>query len=83
MRPVTPKSYAEHGRSVLERAIEGKHAVTDVPNIAGTKSDIEDGSTLKEYVGTNKYGDLVVAPGDHYSLCDVLDTIRAIQSEDE
>jgi hypothetical protein len=81
MRPVDPKSYAAHDRSVLERSIEGKHAVAEVPDIAGSGGDVEDGYTQMQHVETHRYGDLVVAPDDYVDMSSIMELIKGIQSK--
>lgn len=81
MRPIDSKSYAEHGRAILQRAIEGKHAVSDVPNLSGDDGDIENGYTQMEHVDSHRYGDLVVAPDDYVDMYAIMERIKDIQSK--
>jgi hypothetical protein len=78
----TPKS--NHGAEVLKRSIADKHAVHDIDDVAGGPKDIENAETLMASLDRNRYGDLIVAPNDFWSVYDSLAEIRELRaSEDE
>lgn len=70
-------------KEVLRRAIEGRHAVQDIADIAGHSKEAEDASTLMESLQHNPYGDLVVDPDDYWSVEDSLSDIRRFQGTGE
>lgn len=79
MRPVTPKSYAEHGRRVLQNAIQ--HAQANEPDEPSYDSEFNE---LLEMVAANPLGDVTLGEDMSYDFMGDLERIEAIQlGEDE
>lgn len=70
-------------KEILRRSIEGRHAVQDVADIVGHPKEEENAETLMESLQHNPYGDLVLAPDDHWSVFDSLEDIRRFQGTGE
>lgn len=77
MRPITSKSYAEHGRQVLKNAIEHTHANEPEP-----QHDAEFEGLL-DMVAANPLGDVTLDDDMVYDFESDLELIKAIQLGEE